>query len=347
MKKQNKKLSRKTPVKRKYPKIVHFARFVPALIISIFASYLWAQPYVANITDPNSNDVLAYATNTSPAGLLSATNTQRINGGVGALTANSKLASAAQAKANDMVARDYWSHVTPDGKQPWAFITAAGYQYVSAGENLAYGFLTSGDTITGWMNSPSHRENLMNGKFTEVGFGIANSANFVGNGKQTIVVAMYAKPQSAAPPTKSPGPAAQSKPASKPKPIQNAEPAPTVESNKSVEEKKNDKEEPKEEKIEEEPIAVADTTTPPTTAAPTKVSRVQLLTGGSAIWSATFVILGVCAIALLWMIHKGVRIGKWLKSSEKFVIKHLHLDLTVIAIVYLGIVLLSSSGTIR
>src|SRR5690606_21065737 len=115
---------------------------------------LWVQPFIINLAKTDGAGVLAYATNTSPAGLLSATNSQRTSGGLGTLSADSQLTSAAQAKANDMVTRDYWSHVTPDGKQPWTFITAAGYQYASAGENLAYGFLSSGDTIAGWMNSP-------------------------------------------------------------------------------------------------------------------------------------------------------------------------------------------------
>jgi hypothetical protein len=74
-----------------------------------------------------------------------------------------------------MAARDYWSHNTPDGQTPWSFITAAGYNYQTAGENLAYGFSTASDTVTGWMNSTEHRANILNGKFKELGVGVEPS----------------------------------------------------------------------------------------------------------------------------------------------------------------------------
>ncbi len=54
-------------------------------------------------------------------GLLISTNTERSSNGLPALSINDKLNQAAQAKANDMVARDYWSHNTPDGQEPWVF----------------------------------------------------------------------------------------------------------------------------------------------------------------------------------------------------------------------------------
>src|SRR6185436_5689145 len=74
-----------------------------------------------------------------------------------------------------------------------------GYNYSSAGENLAYGYPTSAEAVTGWMNSPGHRANMLNGTFSEVGFGFANSANFNGSGEETVVVAEYGAPQGGAP----------------------------------------------------------------------------------------------------------------------------------------------------
>jgi hypothetical protein len=106
-------------------------------------------------------------------------------------------------------------------------------------------------------------------------------------------------------------------------------------------------EEASQEDSDKEPIAVADTSIPPSTAAPAQVSRIQLLTGGGAIWSATFVALAVSAAGILWMIHKGFHFSRWMYRSERFVTHHLHLDLTVLSIIYLGFVLLTESGTIR
>jgi uncharacterized protein YkwD len=318
---------------------LHAARFIPAIAISLFATTLAWQPQAM---ESPIRDVLAYATNTSPAGLLSATNTQRSNNGAGSLTANAQLASAAQSKAEDMVAKNYWAHVSPDGKQPWAFITAAGYQYTSAGENLAYGFVSSGDTIIGWMNSPSHKENLLNKTFTEVGFGIANSTNFVGDGEQTVVVAMYATPKVAAAttsPSSTPAPTAVKKstttvpaaatPAPAPEPIieQPVAAAPTEESIAV-------------QPIEENIISTA-------SARPTQIGRIQLLTSGAMAWSMTAIIALVLTIGAAWVIHRGIHIKRYALAGEHFLASHLHLDLTVLSIIYLGFVLLSGSGAVR
>jgi hypothetical protein len=168
----------------------HYWPYLPLLAIAGFSLLLnaWWAPISQTIIN---HDVLSYATSTSPVGLLQATNIQRSAQNEAELQLNSQLSAAAQAKANDMVQRNYWSHVTPDGNEPWWFVNKAGYQYQSVGENLAYGFTTSDTTIAGWMNSPGHRANILNSQYQDVGFGIANSDNFDSNGQQTIVVAMY------------------------------------------------------------------------------------------------------------------------------------------------------------
>lgn len=152
---------------------------------------------IGNWHPKTRNGVLAYATQMSVNTLLTTTNNQRTDNGKPALKINTKLNAAAQAKANDMTARNYWSHNTPDGKEPWTFVQTAGYDYQKAGENLAYGFNSSQDTIVGWMNSPSHRENLLDVNYTEVGFGFANAKNYNKAGPETVVVAMYGEPLAA------------------------------------------------------------------------------------------------------------------------------------------------------
>lgn len=346
------KLKRNTKNKPKSSKPLRHLKFLPALVITVISTFLWAQPQF--LLNNKSNDVLAYATDTSSAGLLASTNSQRSANGVGTLSIASKLNSAAQAKANDMVTRNYWSHQTPDGEQPWIFIAATGYQYLSAGENLAYGFSNSSATITGWMNSPSHKANLLNAVFTEVGFGIANSPNFVNNGAQTVVVAMYAKPASPAPvatpaPTATPAPKQTAKPKSTPAANPKTEtPATPVETPVAVEPSPEPIKEEEKPKEEAQTIAYADTGDGSGQAEETKsVNRIQLLTGGNAVWSTTMIVAFVCSVGSLWLIHRGFRFKKWLKASEKFVGSHIHLDLTVLSIVFLGFVLLSTSGFIR
>ncbi len=173
-----------------------YAPYIPVIIL-FFANITFSIQSFVLAQQKNSTGVLSYATNMSPQLLVDSTNSQRAAYSAGTLTLNAKLNSAAQAKANDMATRNYWSHNTPEGNPPWYFITNAGYSYSRAGENLAYGFTEVNGTlgvIAGWMNSPSHKENLINPAYTEVGFGIANAAVYQGHNEETIVVAMYATP---------------------------------------------------------------------------------------------------------------------------------------------------------
>lgn len=140
------------------------------------------------------HSVLGYATSVSAQALLAETNGERTTHHQPALQLNQQLAAAAQAKANDMAKRNYWSHVTPDGKQPWTFIAASGYQYEAAGENLAYGFGTSEQITTAWMNSAEHRANILDADYQDVGFATANIADYQGTGPETVTVAMYGEP---------------------------------------------------------------------------------------------------------------------------------------------------------
>lgn len=140
-----------------------------------------------------NKNVLAYASNMAIADLLKVTNDARSTNGLQPLTLSSKLDTSAQLKANDMIAKGYWSHVAPDGTQPWYWFEKAHYSYDIAGENLAYGFSTGSEVSAAWMNSPTHKANVL-GDYTEVGFGIASSPNYEG-GENTVVVAHYGKPR--------------------------------------------------------------------------------------------------------------------------------------------------------
>lgn len=87
-----------------------------------------------------------------------------------ALHLNQELENSAQAKADDMVALNYWSHNRP-GKTPWDFFAAAGYNYKNAGEVLAKCWPNINDIVQAWINSPEHNAILI-GNYTDVGFGI-------------------------------------------------------------------------------------------------------------------------------------------------------------------------------
>lgn len=139
--------------------------------------------------------VLGFSSTIDETELITQTNFERSSHGVGELTIDLELQKSAQLKAQDMLDRDYWSHQTPEGEDPWVFFEEAGYEFSFAGENLARGFITTAGTVAGWMNSEGHRENLLNPTYTEVGFGVV-TGEFQGE-TTTVVVAHYARPKDA------------------------------------------------------------------------------------------------------------------------------------------------------
>jgi len=122
------------------------------------------------------------------------TNAERVQNKVSALKESVLLDRSAQAKADDMAARGYFAHNSPDGKQPWSWITAAGYNYRYAGENLAVRFIDSKDVVVAWMASPTHRANIVKPNYTEVGVGLAQGM-YKGQ-PATFVVQHFGRPAS-------------------------------------------------------------------------------------------------------------------------------------------------------
>ncbi len=173
--------------------------YLPVILIVgfLFSLGIGQRDFRDAIKHPRSS-VLSYASSMQVNNLLAASNTERTRSHLPALALNEQLDKAAQAKAKDMAVRNYWSHDTPDGNQPWVFVADQNYIYQKLGENLATGFDSEQSTVNGWMASKSHKENLLDPSFSEVGFGTAQSPNYTaaGGGPMTIVVAFYAKPNS-------------------------------------------------------------------------------------------------------------------------------------------------------
>lgn len=153
--------------------------------------------------------VLGYAVNIDSSDLLRITNEKRSASGLAALTSSEKLNEAASLKAQNMFAEQYWAHTSPAGKDPWSFLGQVDYAYLYAGENLARDFADSGSVVEAWLNSPSHRENLLSDRYQEVGFAVVNGK--YGDYETTLVVQMFGL-RAAAVPTVSP-PAVARKPA--------------------------------------------------------------------------------------------------------------------------------------
>ncbi|GAA2917377.1 hypothetical protein GCM10020221_11920 [Streptomyces thioluteus] len=99
-------------------------------------------------------------------------NAERAKVGCSPLTPNGQLARAAQGHSDDMAARGFFDHTNPDGKGPGDRVTAAGYQWTTYGENIAYGQQSAASVMDGWMHSSGHRANILNCSFKEIGVGV-------------------------------------------------------------------------------------------------------------------------------------------------------------------------------
>ena len=117
--------------------------------------------------------------------VLELVNTDRTNAGLGSLTMNDTLSASALAKANDLIANDYFAHTSLDGKRPWDWIDRGQYKYLFVGENLAMNFTTAASVHTALMNSPSHKHNILNDRYSDVGIAMVSGQI---DGKQTNVL---------------------------------------------------------------------------------------------------------------------------------------------------------------
>jgi uncharacterized protein YkwD len=106
-----------------------------------------------------------------------------------------------------MFTNQYWAHTSPQGKEPWDFIRIAGYTYQAAGENLARDFMGTGEMMDAWMNSPTHRANIVSSRYQEIGIAVVNG-NLDGT-DTTLVVQMFGRPREAAQPAVAPATSTQ------------------------------------------------------------------------------------------------------------------------------------------
>lgn len=116
--------------------------------------------------------ILGYAANIPPSQVIELANQKRAENGLLPLTHNSTLSAAAQSKGVHMLEQNYWAHIAPDGTEPWKFFTDFNYNYRFAGENLARDFSNPNSAIDAWMASPTHRDNMLSEKYTEVGVAV-------------------------------------------------------------------------------------------------------------------------------------------------------------------------------
>lgn len=104
-------------------------------------------------------------------------NQRRKEAGLAPVRVNATLASCAQQYSEVQAAQGAINHTGPDGSNPGQRLKRCGYAWKHYGENLAGGYVDAGEVMTAWMNSPSHRKNIMNGKLKEIGIGFTHREN--------------------------------------------------------------------------------------------------------------------------------------------------------------------------
>ena len=145
----------------------------------------------------SSDLILSRAPQSLPAAVLSSsvvalTNEERADRNLPTLTRNAQLDEAAQMKAQDMAAKGYYAHVSPEGITPMYWVERAGYKYLIIGENLVVNRKDAEQVVDAFMGSPGHRANILRSDFTEIGVGVANGTY---KGKDaTFAVQIFAAP---------------------------------------------------------------------------------------------------------------------------------------------------------
>ena len=202
------------------------ARLVLLAFLLIFGAFLWAKSFPFNgfFGEPSFEDLKlpetlknlekikkeifapaplrlekqAEVSLLTPEGVSNWTNQQRKINGLAPLGENAKLNAAAYAKVADMFKNQYFAHVSPDGKDAVFLAEAAGYEFISIGENLALGnFENDKVLVEAWMNSPGHRANILGESFLEIGVAVGKGKF---EGKDTwLAVQEFARPLSVCP----------------------------------------------------------------------------------------------------------------------------------------------------
>ncbi len=163
------------------------AEKVLAIIVVLFCVEI---AYVAQFSITSRDN--SYLSAVLPGVLTLLTNDTRRLNNLSPVVANDLLVEAANKKAQDMASKGYFSHVSPDGKIPWYWLDLVGYKYGYAGENLAINFNESNDVLNAWMQSPTHKANIVKKEYTEVGIGTAQG--FYQGRSATFVVQYFATP---------------------------------------------------------------------------------------------------------------------------------------------------------
>jgi uncharacterized protein YkwD len=167
-------------------------RTTVALACALFAGCSGTPQAPSPLETPRDNISSVAEPSQTAISLFELTNAARERAGTPALRSSGALMQAAQLQADQMAAARQMAHTLPAAPYPTLEdrLNAAGYRWQSAGENIAAGYATAALAMSGWMDSPGHRENILNTNFTELGTGYAIDAT-----GQPYYVQLFGRPR--------------------------------------------------------------------------------------------------------------------------------------------------------
>lgn len=172
----------------------HRAKLLHPHSLVALSALVFGLNYAVSVFAQVSGGVLGYASDITVEQVLEKTNGRRKEHGLPELSLNNRLSDAARRKGSDMFTFDYWAHTNPqNGTDPWYFFDAVGYQYRFAGENLARDFATTDPMVQAWMDSTTHRDNLLSPRYRETGISVVNGT--LGGIETTLVVQLFGTEQ--------------------------------------------------------------------------------------------------------------------------------------------------------
>lgn len=160
----------------------HLISWEGMLIYVLLFIFIQVSFSIVSYTKPG---ILGITANIDQTKVIELTNAERVKNGLYPVKENEALNKAAALKAQNMFAENYWAHFAPSGKTPWDFILGSGYKFTFAGENLAKNFYNSDDVVQAWMNSKTHRDNLLNSNYRDIGIAVEEG---ILNGQKTILI---------------------------------------------------------------------------------------------------------------------------------------------------------------
>jgi len=129
-------------------------------------------------TTPSTPSSSTGSVSTLERQVVTLVNQKRAAAGLKSLTLNATLSNGARMKSQDMQKSRYFNHTSPNYGSPFDMMRSLGISYRSAGENIAMGYSSAEAVVNAWMNSPSHRANIMNASYTQIGVGYVSNGGY-------------------------------------------------------------------------------------------------------------------------------------------------------------------------